>query len=364
MVAENITASFVDEDDVEIVADYRDETVGLQEYLISSYGADYDVEGLVRRLNRGDIEIPEFQRNLVWNEIRQSRFIESLLLGLPVPGIFLYRVKGDQKQLVIDGQQRLRTLQSFYNGKFAESGRVFKLKGLKTRFNGLAHKDLGSSDRRRLDYSIIHATVMQQDKPDDNGSSQYFIFERLNTGGVALAAQEIRAAIYGGKFNKLIVVLNNNDDWRELFGKRSKRKRDEELILRFLALYFCLDKYASASSMKDFLNKFMERNRNLDSYSEDEIRPLFENTVRTILNKIGPRAFKPRRAVNAAVLDSLMIGITRRLKGGEIESAIRSRYDALLDMEVFQASTAAYTSTAENVHTRIQLATDAFSDVE
>ena len=365
MVAENITASFVDEGDVEIVADYRDETVVcIQEYSITSYGIDYDVEGIVRRLKRFDIEIPGFQRGFVWNQKRSSLFIESLLLGLPVPGIFLYREQDSQKQFVIDGQQRLTTLQFFYDGKFAETGGIFKLSGLESRFDGLAYKNLESSDRRKLDNSIIHATVIRQDKPDDGGTSQYAIFERINTTATPLSPQEIRAVAYRGQFNELLVELNKDANWRELFGNIHKRKRDEELILRFLALYFCLGKYASASSMKDFLNTFMYQNRDLEEYSEDKIRPLFENTVHTILNKIGSKAFKPIRAVNAAVLDSLMIGMARRLKAGSIEADIRPKYDDLLDMDAFQASTAAYTSTAENVRTRIQLATDAFSDVE
>jgi len=91
---------------------------------------------------------------------------------------------------------------------------------------------------------------------------------------------------------------------------------------------------------------------------------VFENTVRTILNKVGSNAFKPTRAVNAALLDSLMVGIARRLEAGSIEADIRPKYDDLLGMETFQSSTAARTSTAENVRTRIQLATEAFSDVE
>ena len=364
MVAENITASFVDEDDVKIEADYRDETAGIQEYSISSYGIDYDVEGIVRRLKRGDIEIPGFQRGFVWNQKRSSLFIESLLLGLPVPGIFLYREQDSQKQFVIDGQQRLTTLRFFYDGKFAETGRIFKLSGLESRFGGLAYKNLESSDKRKLNNSIIHATVIRQDKPDDSGTSQYAIFERINTTATPLFPQEIRAVAYRGQFNELLVELNKDANWRELFGNIHKRKRDEELILRFLALYFCLEKYASASSMKDFLNTFMYQNRDLEKHSEADIRPLFEDTVCTILNKIGPKAFKPTRAVNAAVLDSLMIGIARRPKAGSIESDIRPKYDDLLGMKAFRSSTAARTSTAENVRTRIELATKAFSDVE
>ena len=364
MVAENTMTSFVDdEDDVEIVADYRDETVvRIQEYSITSYGIDYDVEGIVRRLKRGDIEIPGFQRGFVWNQKRSSLFIESLLLGLPVPGIFLYREQDSPKQFVIDGQQRLTTLRFFYDGKFGESVGDFKLSGLESRFDGLAYKNLESSDRRKLDNSIIHATVIRQDKPDDSGTSQYAIFERINTTAIPLSPQEIRAVTYRGQFNELLVELNKDADWRDLFGKKNKRKRDEELILRFLALYFRSDKYVP--SMKGFLNKFMYQNQNLKLYPEDKIRPLFENTVCTILNKIGRDAFKPIRFVNAALLDSLMVGIARRLETGTIESDIRPKYDDLLGMEAFRSSTAARTSTAENVRTRIQLATEAFSDVE
>ena len=95
-----------------------DNTVVPERYDITSFGADYDVEGLVRRLQRGDIFIPSFQRNYVWNQSLASRFIESLLLGLPIPGIFLARETESNKLIVIDGQQRLRTLQFFYDGFF------------------------------------------------------------------------------------------------------------------------------------------------------------------------------------------------------------------------------------------------------
>ena len=84
----------------------------------SSYGADYPVDGLVKRINAEDIYIPEFQRGYVWSLNQASRFIESLLLGLPVPGIFVAKDEETKKLLVIDGQQRLKSLQFFYNGMF------------------------------------------------------------------------------------------------------------------------------------------------------------------------------------------------------------------------------------------------------
>jgi len=116
-------------------------------YEITSYGADYDVHGLVRRIENGDIVVPSFepsftgtdevrgfQRDFVWRIPQMSRFIESLLLGLPVPGVFLVRTK-DNKLLVLDGQQRLGTLSKFYSGLVGE--RKFRLKGVQDPWNGM-----------------------------------------------------------------------------------------------------------------------------------------------------------------------------------------------------------------------------------
>ncbi len=118
------------------------------EYSISSYGADYPVDGLVKRINNRSIYIPKFQRSYVWNIYRASRFIESLLLGLPVPAIFLYKETDSNRLLVIDGQQRLRTLQYFYNGSFEPTERTFKLpKGVQNRFQGATYKTLKEDER-------------------------------------------------------------------------------------------------------------------------------------------------------------------------------------------------------------------------
>src|SRR4051812_28510587 len=98
-------------------------------YSITSYGADYPVDSLIQRVKDGTIFVPGFQRQFVWSQTQASRFIESLLMGLPVPGIFLARETGDtNKSLVIDGQQRLKSLQFFYDGTFGR--RAFELTGI------------------------------------------------------------------------------------------------------------------------------------------------------------------------------------------------------------------------------------------
>ena len=351
-------------EDLPIVSSDSDESVEVEQYWITGYGADFDVEGLVRRLCCGDIEIPEFQRTYVWNQNRASRFIESLLIGLPVPGIFLYRAKGSQTLRVIDGQQRLLSLRFYYRGEFADTGREFVLQGLgsKSRFNGLKYKNLPAEDRRRLNDSIIHASIIQQNAPDDDGSSQFALFERLNTTSTPLSPHEIRAAIYGGAFNDLLAELNDCTEWRTLVGKPNRRKRDQELILRFFALYHDFAVYKR--NMKSFLNDYMNDNRHLQRQSVDELRKLFRSTVTTVLEKLDRGALRPDRAVNAALTDALLVAIARRLERGPISANIRKEYDALMMDEAFVSSISAGTSQLNNVRTRIRLATEAFAGVE
>ncbi len=187
-----------EQDDIDVIdeASSDDSTVPPVQYDITSYGADYDVEGLVKRLNRGDILIPPFQRNYVWNQQEASRFIESLLLGLPVPAIFLAREPDTNKLLVIDGQQRLKTLQFFYSGIFNpkdddKKQQVFKLTKVQSKFEGLTFKTLEEQDRVKLNDSLIHAIIVKQESPQDNNTSVYHIFDRLNSEGRRLQGESI-----------------------------------------------------------------------------------------------------------------------------------------------------------------------------
>ena len=332
-------------------------------YSITSYGADYPVDGLVKRLQNDDIIVPSFQRGYVWTWKQASRFIESLLLGLPVPGIFLSKEDETSKLLVIDGQQRLRSLQWFYEGVFKKSKHEFSLRSVQSEFNGATYKTLKSSDRRRLDDSILHATIVKQDVPSDDKSSIYHIFERLNTGGTRLLPQEIRAAIYHGSFNELLHYLNDTPSWRSIFGNYHSRMRDQELILRFLGLYYCASDYKRP--MNDFLNKYMGWNRELKYQSSDQIGCAFIKTIDVVFWSLGKGAFRPKAGFNAAVFDSVMIGVARRLEKGEIKSKEKlvEQYIALLKDGKFVIATEESTSNEDRVKERIARATEAFADV-
>ena len=343
-------------------------------YTITSYGADYPVDSLIKRLDFKDIIVPTFQwvserdsevvgfqRDYIWPRPKADKFIESLLLGLPVPGIFLVKELSG-RLLVLDGHQRLHTLHAYYNGII--NGQEYKLESVQQRFMHKSYKDLDTEDRRRLDDSIVHATVVRQDQPTEDQSSIYIIFERLNTGGVNLQPQEIRVALYHGKLANVLKRLNDEGAWRKLYGKKSKRLKDMEMILRFFAFYYYNDKYRSP--MKDFLNRYMATNRHLTRQSEDELRRIFCRTIAVLENALGQRAFRPRRAVNAAVLDSLMIGVATRVAGRRIENLdqFREKYKSLLSDPNYIASTETGTSQEANVNTRMTLAKQAFANVQ
>ena len=180
-------------------------------YSISSYGIDLPVETLVRRIQKKHIYVPEFQRKFVWTKNTASRFIESLLIGLPVPCIFLVKEPNSERQLNIDGQQRLMSLVCFYEEKFND--RKFSLSGISSDWKGKTYNSLNEDDQMRLDNSWIRTTIFQQDSPKNNMDSVYEVFERLNTGGVKLSPQEIRSCIYHGKFNKFIHDLNSGANY-------------------------------------------------------------------------------------------------------------------------------------------------------
>jgi hypothetical protein len=347
----------------------KDGTTPAVRYEITSYGADYDVAGFVSRLKRDDIIIPSFQRDYVWHLPEASRFVESILLGLPVPGVFLAKDTESNKLLVIDGQQRLKTLQFYLDGFFNpkdgdKSRKIFKLSKVSERFDGFTYKDLTDADRRQLDDYVIHATIVKQDKPTNDDTSIYHIFERLNTTGQRLSPQEIRVAVYRGSLLDLLEELNENCKWRALFGRPHPRLKDRELILRFFAFY--ADAKSYERPLNEFLSKFAAKNRNPKPQQLESYRELFCRTIELIFEAIGMEAFRPERALNAAVFDSVMVGVARRLDRGVLthHEQIKSAYKRLLVDKAYASLVSGATGDKPAVEKRIELATDAFAPVK
>ncbi|MGL5824658.1 MAG: DUF262 domain-containing protein [Nocardioides sp.] len=173
--------------DTELLQDFDYEAIEEatpESYHVAYSGQDFDVEGLVRRLERGDILVPQFghnnvdiktagfQRSFVWTKPQMDRFVESLLLGYPIPSILLVR-QPDKRYLVLDGQQRLRTLQQFYKG--VHHDRVFSLTNVSDEFRDLTFETLPDNLRRQINNTYIQATIVEMEEtPASQGPSIRF----------------------------------------------------------------------------------------------------------------------------------------------------------------------------------------------
>jgi uncharacterized protein with ParB-like and HNH nuclease domain len=344
----------IEDNDLDEVDDYIDDETEEFRYSITSYGVDYTVDRLVDRLSKNNIVIPEFQRQYVWNIKEASRFVESLILGLPVPGIFFAQDKDTGQMLVIDGQQRLISLKKFYDERFGDQ--VFKLKDVQSDLVGKTIGDLTSSDRLKLDDSVIHATVIKQDAPDDDDSSIYMIFERLNTGGKKLVPQEIRACIYHGSFNQMLNKLSNDHIWKEIYSADNKRLKSEELILRFFALRDEWNEYTKG--LKSFLNRYMEKNRNIDDETQEKYSEIFCKSIRFVYDTIGPTAFRIGKNLNAAIFDSVLVATSYLLdvKDSPETSVFKDGYEQLLKDTEYRKYVESSTSSELSIKKRISLA--------
>lgn len=346
----------------------EDEDEPISRYDITSYGIDFDVDGLVNRINKGNIFIPPFQRNFVWKLPESSRLIESLLLGLPVPGIFLAQEADTGKMLVIDGQQRLLSLLYFFKGVFKPvpdetHQRVFKLSKVQPQYEGKTFENLDSKDRMNLENCVIHATVVKQDSPADNDTSIYHIFERLNSGGRKLSPQEIRTAVYHGCFIDAIHGLNTHPSWRTIYGNINERMKDQELIIRYFAM---LEGYTTYEApMKEFLNKFVKKHKSDKNNKIEEYSNFFKQCCDSFLEAVETRLFRRVSAINVAFYEAAMVALTEKIiRDGVPDSAfINEKYKQLLEDEHFGDAISQSTGNRTSVLKRIEIAKKIFLEV-
>lgn len=335
-------------------------------YDITSYGIDFDVDGLVKRLRRGAIVIPEFQRKFVWKLPESSRFIESLLLGLPVPGIFLAHESDTGKMNIIDGQQRLLSLLYFFDGYFkprkeSQTNRVFRLTSVQKPYNGLTFTELTEADRENLGNSVIHATVIKQDSPDDGDTSMFHIFGRLNSGGRRLTPQEIRTAVYHGTLVEAIKQTNALPAWRKVFGPENDRMKDQELILRFFAMFEQASEYKKP--MSEFLNIYCKKYQKRDISEWAPLQKLFDDVVTQLYTAVPDKLFRPVRSFNVAAFEACTVGLARAIYSGKKHTPQRlgELYAELFTHGEFKDFIFASTSDVLITTSRLRIATEVFS---
>jgi hypothetical protein len=286
-----------------------DEEFQIDEYDLTATPNDFNVLTINNFIESGAVKIPGFQRNYVWDIKRASKLIESLILGLPVPQIFLYE-EGRNRFLVIDGQQRLMSIYYFIKQRFphkekrAALRRIFDQEGgvpdrvlhdddyfgpfrlalpeqlpdRKNKFKGLNYATLGEY-RTQFDLRPVRNVIVKQSRPPEDDSSVFEMFNRLNTGGINLRPQEIRGSLYHSPFYDMLHRINLVPGWRRLLKMPDPElhMKDVEILLRGFAMLVAGTDYRP--SMSKFLNRFSRRSQGNAAELNTYLEALFGSFV-------------------------------------------------------------------------------------
>mgnify|MGYP003293155086 CR=1 FL=1 len=345
-------------------------------YNITSYGVDMSFREIISMYVEGDIEKPELQRNYVWSKKEASRFIDSVLLGLPVPSIFLAKTP-DSKLLIVDGYQRIMTVYDYMNGIFSGDNSIFKLtkaENIHPNWRGKAYVELTEAQKRSLKMYTIHAIVFEQKQPQ-NDTGMYQIFERINTGGRTLKPQEIRNCVYHGQYNTMLFDLNKNSDWRAIVGTQDEDSRmtDVELILRFFAfnsIRMSYDQQPKQINLVRFLNNYMAQQMGSTDADIFECTSSFAHVMKFLNATIGDNCFRTckqkngtvvwAKKVNPVVMDAVCTATVfalERLSEDTLAGIdMTAQYTALMVSPEFTSVTKSRTTDMSNIQKRVQLA--------
>ncbi|MFH7012357.1 DUF262 domain-containing protein [Flavobacterium sp. FlaQc-52] len=290
---------------------------------------DYNLDYLNQSIDKTIVLGPHYQRRSRWSTLQKSLLIESFLLNIPIPPIFLYE-KDFHSYEVVDGRQRLEAIQDFFSDKF----RLRKL-SYYNHLNGSKFSDLTAEDQRLLLRRSISATIlMAESQGFDEIDVRMLLFDRLNTGGVKLNAQELRNAIFAGSFNDLLDKLSGNPLFRLIWGipnpspsdiepQKSRAEKalinnpiyksmmDCELVLRTFGIQEVYNDGISDGSMKFILDGTMKKYKNLDTTTSAEMEDKFNDAIKFIYETFGNESIKnpvlspPQKARN--IYDALVV---------------------------------------------------------
>jgi hypothetical protein len=371
---------------------YEDEEANSEDYEIKEYDItaspnDFNILTLHSFIESGAVKIPGFQRNFVWDLKRASKLIESVIIGLPVPQIFLYE-ESRNRFLVIDGQQRLMSLYYFIKGKFPRKEKRVELReifdeqskipdsiledgtffskfnlqlphqppGQPNKLNGLNYATL-EEYKTTFDLRTIRNVIIKQNLPEGDDSSIFEIFNRLNSGGMNLTPQEIRISLYHSSFYEMLQKLNLNLGWRHLLElpQPDLHMKDLEIVLRGFAMF--MEGHNYRPSMASFLNRFSSQCRNVSGERLTELKDLFEKFVNSC-SSLPSRAFYGRASgkFNILLFEAVFAAQARSLHDGSGKQIEPSRLESLKEDKDFIEATQKSTTDKANVLMRLQRA--------
>ena len=324
---------------------------------------DFPLSTIKDMFDEGDIiPQPDYQRDYVYDEMKASKLIESALMGIPIPTIYLCE-ENDGPYSIIDGQQRMTSFVKFLKNEF----KLKKLEEL-SNFNGLYFKDLDKTTQRNLKSVSLNTIILS--KQSEN--LKYEIFARLNQGSVALTAQELRNCIYRGSFNDLLEdIALTNKLLPELFIFENKRKKYQEYVLRFFALKNFND---YSSSIGKTMNVYMSAHKNDNEKAIDNAKKLFIGTIDIIKQVLGNDAFcaydrQNKCSMNkfsGSVYDSIIVAFSMfdshnlMKNADEIRKAISN---IKANNQIYSDYTYAATGSKDRVIGRIMIIYNAIKDI-
>ena len=323
---------------------------------------DMSVNTVVEQIKNGDIILnPSYQRKYRWPIIKASRFIESLLLNVPIPTIFLAEEE-DINYSVIDGQQRLTTIYNFIESEGTEDEIVLEGLQIRNDLNGKRFSELEKRDQGKLKKQYMRCSVILN---DSDPQIKFDVFERLNTGSSELSEQEIRNCIYRGNFNELLKELASNDKFQKMLrltGDDTNNMADVEYVLRFFAYKYHIDQYTG--SIKEFLNEFMREKREFDD-EKKEYTNIFNLTVDFIYDVLGENAFRryiPSKGIwhnvlNKAVYDAEMVAFSNidYILNNNQKKELKKKIKILMNQDEFVRTIASSTNSINKVIKRIDM---------
>jgi Protein of unknown function DUF262 len=227
---------------------------------IDFYLTEFSLELLADKMNKGDFEVPNYQREYTWEPERKSRFIESLLIGLPIPFLFFWESPETGKLEIVDGSQRLRTIKEFFLGELA----LGELEVL-SHVSGFRFKDFPESRQRKLKNRSIRGVVLNENA---DAAARFDFFERVNTGSKIANKAEVRRGALAGKFMDFVILLAEENLFIGLTPVTDTQKKErerEELVARFFAYSDGLEEYRDQVSMFIFkycrkMNQYFDEN--------------------------------------------------------------------------------------------------------
>jgi hypothetical protein len=310
---------------------------------------EYPVEIIVKKYvdnastDENEIFIPAYQRSFVWEDDRQSKFIESLLLGLPIPYVFSAE-NPDGRLEVVDGSQRIRTLQNFLSNNL----RLINLEIL-TNCNGLKFSNFSISRQRKINNTSLRMIVLSEKSDED---ARYMLFERINSGSVLLEAMEKRKGSFIGQFTDFIYECSKNPIFIELTSftpKTLKRGEPQELILRYFAYSESLDDYSGY--VNEFLDGFNKKMN--EAFDKAKMSSEFISMLKYVKANF-PNGFlkaKHHTSTPRVRFEAIAVGVTLALR---INPNPPGNISAWLDSEEFNSNvTGSSTNTPVRLKARI-----------